>query len=209
MVLVLDLGISNVVSIERMIKKVGYLDVKVSNSKDDLSNCKKIILPGVGHYDAGVKALSRLDLINFLPELIMRKNISTLGICLGAQLLLSHSEEGESLGLGLVDGHCKKFNKKLIGNFKIPNMGWLDTIFTKKSELIAGLKNESRFYFVHSYHFDLINQGDQLCYSNYGYDFSSGFQNKNIFGVQFHPEKSHKYGMAIMRNFLKIDNEKN
>ena len=147
MVIVLDLGISNVVSVKRMVKKVGYLNVKVSNLKEDLSNCKKIILPGVGHYDAGVKALSRLDLIDFLPDLIREKNISTLGICLGAQLLLSHSKEGESLGLGLVSGHCKKFDKKFIGDLKIPNMGWIDTIFTKNLKISKNAKKLKNSHF--------------------------------------------------------------
>ena len=135
MVVVLDLGISNVVSVQRMVKKIGYLNVKISNSKHDITNCKKIILPGVGHYDAGVKSLLNLDLIDFLPETIKEKKIPTLGICLGAQLLLSHSEEGKNQGLGLINGYCKKFDKKLINEHKVPNMGWLDTHFVKKSNL--------------------------------------------------------------------------
>ena len=204
MVVVLDLGISNVVSVQRMIKKVGYLDVKISNSKHDLNNCEKIILPGVGHYDAGVKSLLNLDLIDFLPRAIKEKNIPTLGICLGAQLLLSHSEEGKRPGLGLINGYCKKFDKKLINKRKIPNMGWLETHFAKKSNLSKNFKGEPRFYFVHSYHFCLENESDILCYSNHGYDFPAGFQNKNIFGLQFHPEKSHSYGKQIIENFLNI-----
>ena len=138
MIVVLDLGISNVVSVQRMIKKVGYLNVKISNSKHDLNNCQKIILPGVGHYDAGVKSLLNLDLIDFLPRAIKEKNIPTLGICLGAQLLLSRSEEGKRPGLGLINGYCKKFDKKLINKNKIPNMGWLETRFSKKSNLLRG-----------------------------------------------------------------------
>ena len=204
MIVVLDLGISNVVSVQRMIKKVGYLNVKISNSKHDLNNCEKIILPGVGHYDAGVKSLLNLDLIDFLPRAIKEKNIPTLGICLGAQLLLSRSEEGKRPGLGLINGYCKKFNKKLINKNKIPNMGWLETRFSKKSNLSKNFEGEPRFYFVHSYHFCLENESDILCYSNHGYDFPAGFQNKNIFGLQFHPEKSHSYGKQIIENFLNI-----
>ena len=153
MVVVLDLGISNVISVQRMIKKVGFLNVIISNSKDDLINCEKIILPGVGHYDAGVKSLINLDLVDFLPRIIREKNIPTLGICLGAQLLLSHSEEGERQGLGLINGHCKKFDKKYMNDYKIPNMGWLETNFIKKSSLSKNFEGKPRFYFVHSYHF--------------------------------------------------------
>ena len=204
MVVILDLGISNVVSVQRMIKKIGYLNVKISNSKQDINNCEKIILPGVGHYDAGVKSLLNLDLIDFLPRAIKEKNIPTLGICLGAQLLLSHSDEGKRPGLGLVAGYCKKFDKNLISELKIPNMGWLETRFTKKTRLLKNFESNPRYYFVHSYHFCLDIESDVLCYSNYGYDFPAGFENKNIFGLQFHPEKSHNYGKQIIENFLRI-----
>ena len=204
MVVVLDLGISNVVSVERMIRKVGFFDVKISNSKDDIINCEKIILPGVGHYDAGVKSLLNLDLLDFLPKTIKEKNIPTLGICLGAQLLLSSSEEGKEPGLDLVKGYCKKFDKNLINEFRIPNMGWLETNFIKKTSLSKNFEPNPRFYFVHSYHFVLNNKNDILCISNYGYDFSAGFQYKNIIGLQFHPEKSHNYGKQMIENFLRI-----
>ena len=143
-----------------------------------------------------------LDLIDFLPQTIKKKKIPTLGICLGAQLLLSHSEEGKKPGLDLVEGYCKKFDKNLINEFKIPNMGWLETHFIKNTNLSKNFEPNPRFYFVHSYHFVPDNFNDCRAFADYGEHVTAIIARDNKIGTQFHPEKSQKAGLNLISAFL-------
>ena len=208
MIVIVDLGISNVISVERMLKKIGVISVITSNSAEDILKAKKIIIPGVGHYDAGMSAIDDLKIEEVFKQKVLIKKTPTLGICLGAQLMLYKSQEGQRKGLSFVDGVCVKFDKSKIGNNKIPNMGWIDTKFIKKSFICDSINNYYRFYFVHSYHFKLKIKIIFCLNLSMVTNIPQVLKKDNIIGLQFHPEKSHKYGMKILREFSNIDYEK-
>ena len=207
MIVIVDLGISNVISVERMLKD-RVISVITSNSAEDILKAKKIIIPGVGHYDAGMSAIDDLKIEEVLKQKVLIKKKHYTWNLFRSSINVCKSQEGQRKGLSFVDGVCVKFDKSKIGNNKIPNMGWIDTKFIKKSFICDSINNYYRFYFVHSYHFKLKNKDNILSESEYGYKYPSGFKKDNIIGLQFHPEKSHKYGMKILREFSNIDYEK-
>jgi glutamine amidotransferase len=201
MIVVIDIGLGNIGSIINMLKKVGY-QAKASSAPHEIRLASKIILPGVGAFDNGMRGLEEFGLVQELNELALGKKIPILGICLGMQLLANRSDEGQKKGLGLLPGEVRKFGHN--GNdfkLKIPHMGW--NLIQKQREhlLNANLPESPRFYFVHSYHFICQNPEHVMSTTCYGYDFPSIVQNENIMGVQFHPEKSHKFGMQLLKNF--------
>lgn len=183
-----------------MLKKVGCTDVLITNDKDDLKAADKLILPGVGAFDQGMQSLADSGLIPILNKLVLEDKKPVLGICLGAQLMTKSSEEGVLPGLGWFDAEVKKFrfeDRKL----KIPHMGW-NEVYPKKSHLtIDSLEKSSRFYFVHSYYMQANDASDVLLTCNYGTPFCAAIQHENRTGMQFHPEKSHKFGMAVFASF--------
>jgi glutamine amidotransferase len=184
-----------------MIKRAGGEALPSGDAKV-LSAASKILLPGVGSFDNAIKRLRDLDLIEVLRERAT-SGIPFLGICLGMQLLASSSEEGELPGLDLIAGTVRRFSLDAAEtNLKIPHMGWNFVRHVKNSSLTVGLDDMSRFYFVHSYHYDCANTTDQLLETHHGYTFTSGVERGNIMGVQFHPEKSHRYGMQLINNFV-------
>ena len=191
MILILDLNLGNLGSIQNMLKKIG----------SNIEEAKKIILPGVGSFDKGMQNIENLKIKDILRDKILNQKIPILGICLGMQLLLQKSEEGKKKGLGFIQGKVIKFQNK---NLKVPHMGWNQVSIIKKTSLVKNINNKFRFYFVHSYHVELKNSSESIMSTDYGKDFTSGLQSENIMGVQFHPEKSHKYGMQILKNFVKI-----
>ena len=198
---VIDYGMGNIGSVVNMIKKAGGKPI-VSSSIDDIYSAERILLPGVGSFDAGVTQLKEKKLFDPIIEVVNGKKTPLLGLCLGMQLLFNKSEEGVLKGLGLVEGEVKKFistDTKL----KIPHMAWNKVSLERKNDLMEGL-DENRFYFVHSYYVNCLNEVDKLGLTNYIIDFVSIVQNGNIYGAQFHPEKSHKYGLRIFQNFLSI-----
>ncbi|HTN06106.1 imidazole glycerol phosphate synthase subunit HisH [Agriterribacter sp.] len=200
---IIDYGVGNLSSIKNMLKKIG-VDSIISNKTDDLINADKLILPGVGHFDYGIQHLHESGLMDPLNDKVLQHKTPILGICLGVQLLTQSSEEGKEKGLGWIKGRTVAFDKpKLDGNHKIPHMGWIDIKGFENSKLFTGMYDEPRFYFVHSYHLQLDNPADVLATANYGYNFAIGIEHENILGVQFHPEKSHKYGMKLLENFVK------
>lgn len=200
---ILDYGISNLGSINNMLLKIGARTRIVSKEEDVLS-AEKLIIPGVGAFDNGIKALKQLRLIEPIKK-IAKKDIPILGICLGMQLLGSGSEEGDLEGLSIIPGFTKKFkfNQNKF-NFKIPHMGWNFINPDQKHSLLSNLDNQSRFYFVHSYHFIPKDPINSLAKTNYGYDFTSIIFSRNVFGTQFHPEKSHKFGKILLKNFASL-----
>lgn len=205
MILIVDYGMGNLCSIQKALDKLN-LDYVVSDKEEYFENCSHIILPGVGFFREGMKNLEQKNIISFLKKQVLIKKKPLLGICLGMQLLFESSTEGEfSKGLGFISGNIEKFQ---ISNLKIPHVGWNNIIFDNEISILENIPNNSDFYFVHSYHVmldDIKKQKDlKFAITNYGYDFVSVVQKENIFGTQFHPEKSQKYGLKILENFSRM-----
>lgn len=204
MITIINYNAGNIKSIQNMLKRIGAKSC-ISADAEEIEQAEKLILPGVGHFDYGMRNLQESGLIGVLNKKVVADKVPLLGICLGAQLLGNKSEEGIIPGLGWIDMQVVKFDEnKLPKNLKIPHMSWNEIIIKKQSELLAGLNNESRFYFVHSYHMKCNDENDVLANTNYGYEFTSAVEKDNIYGVQFHPEKSHKFGMRLLENFVNL-----
>jgi glutamine amidotransferase len=200
---IIDYNTGNLGSIRNMLKRLGVAS-QITNDKQAIENAEKLILPGVGHFDYGMQQLNDSGLIPLLNKKVLEDKTPILGICLGVQLLTESSEEGLTKGLGWIKGKTVAFNKtKLASNQKVPNMGWTEVANYNQSKLFENMHEEPRFYFVHSFHLQLENKNDYLVTAKYGYDFAAGIEHENILGVQFHPEKSHKYGMKFLENFVK------
>jgi glutamine amidotransferase len=200
MITIIDYGLGNLSSIKNMLKKL-QIDSIITSELEQISNAEKLILPGVGSFDYGMEQLNKFKLIDVLNQKVLKEKTPILGICLGMQLFTKKSEEGKLPGLGWIDAETMKFNFNAMPEFKIPNMGWNTINIEKESKLIKDITSDSRFYFVHSYYVSCSNKNDILMRSNYGFDYTCAIENNNILGVQFHPEKSHKFGMAILNNF--------
>lgn len=201
MIVIVDYGVGNLGSIKNMFKKVGF---KAEPSSDPavLRNAEKLILPGVGAFDAGMSKLRERGLIDLLNELVLEKNVPVLGHCLGLQLMTKGSEEGHEPGLGWIDAQSVRFKFEAENaNLKIPHMGWNVLDIRRPHTLVEDLGQDARFYFVHSYHIVCANDTDVVAYTDYGYNFASVIARDNIVGAQFHPEKSHKFGMRLLKNF--------
>jgi glutamine amidotransferase len=200
MITIVDYGMGNLGSIKNVIKKIGFQS-QITNNIDLIAQADKLILPGVGSFDSAMNNLKKLNLSQILIEKAS-SGTPLLGICLGMQLLSNSSEEGVEKGLGLIPGDVKKFI--LSEPFKIPHMGWNNVEYNDNCSLYKNFENfeETRFYFVHSYHFVCKSSDNISSTSNYGITFNSSVHNKNVFGVQFHPEKSHKFGMLLLKNFI-------
>ncbi len=204
MVVILDYGMGNLGSIFNMFKKIGC-EVLISLNISDIETADKIIFPGVGSFDTGMKNLLEKKLVPILNTKILVEKIPILGICLGMQLMTKGSQEGNLAGLGWIDAETVEFKftdefKKL----KVPHMGWNTVEQTRENVLLKGFNKAPRFYFAHSYHVMCNNINDVSGLATYGYDFTAVIQRGNIFGVQFHPEKSHKFGMQLLKNFADI-----
>jgi glutamine amidotransferase len=204
MVTIIDYGAGNIKSIMNMLKRIGE-DCIITNDYKMILNAEKIILPGVGHFNYGMKKLKEYNLVNALNEVVINKKKPILGICLGAQLMCKFSAEGNIYGLNWFDVNVQKFERdKLMSKYKIPHMGWNHITDPKYSALYSNMGFEKRFYFVHSFHFVTEDQSIVLSTTTYGYDFVSALHHQNIYAVQFHPEKSHRYGLKLMENFIKL-----
>jgi glutamine amidotransferase len=199
---IIDYGMGNLGSIQNLIKKAGYYS-EVTSEIDKISKASKIILPGVGSFDQAVKNLNYLNLNDIIKEKAL-SGTPLLGICLGMQLLANSSEEGILSGLCLVKGKVRKFS--LSENLKIPHMGWNLVDYKRECLLFNNFEvfEEVRFYFVHSYHFVPEDSMNIVSKTNYGYNFASSVQAGNIYGVQFHPEKSHQFGIKLIKNFIEL-----
>jgi len=203
MISVIDCGLGNINSVIRMINKVGG-QAKSITKPEELLKSEKLILPGVGHFDSGMTRLKENNLDQALIEKINQGNAPLLGICLGMQLLCSTSEEGKMLGLGFVDADVRRFSFPEDSNLKIPHMGWNEIEITRDNVILEDSSIENRFYFVHSYHVCPHQENVGIAVANYGFRFCAAFQQEHIFGVQFHPEKSHRFGMELMRKFIAL-----
>lgn len=202
MIIIVDYGMGNLGSIFNMFKRIGVKS-KISSKLSDIKNAEKLILPGVGAFDIAMKRLHNLKLIDVLNHQALDKKIPILGICLGMQLLTNSSEEGVEKGLCWIDAETTKFNFKSNG-LKVPHMGWNTVNISTPCKLTTDMLEESRFYFVHSYYVKVKNEKNSILKTNYGVEFDSAIQSENIYGAQFHPEKSHKFGMKLFENFAKL-----
>ena len=203
MLTIVDYGVGNLASIKNMLKKAGY-DAVISSEESVVLNADKLILPGVGAFDTCVEKLQQSGLINAINKKVLEEKVPVLGVCVGLQLLTAGSEEGQLPGLGWIKGRVVKFKQaRLAPGTKVPHMGWTNVTLNKQSRLFEGMYEEPRFYFVHSYHADLENSNDALLLADYGYSFVAAIEHENIIGVQFHPEKSHKFGLKLLSNFVR------
>ncbi len=202
MIAIVDYGMGNIGSIMNMIRKAGGESV-LSSDPDVIARATKIILPGVGSFDHGMQNLEERGLIGILNEKVQQEKVHILGICLGMQLMTRRSEEGERPGLGWFAADTLRFrNDSMPQNLRIPHMGWNDVVLQKDHPLFQGMPDGPCFYFVHSYYVACDHAEDRLTTTNYGFEFASSLAKGTLYATQFHPEKSHRYGLQLIRNFV-------
>ena len=195
----------NIQAIANIFKQLN-VKYKVISEPDELDYCQRIILPGVGAFDEVMKELVSSGFKSKLDYSVIEKKIPVLGICVGMQIMSEGSEEGDFSGLGWIKGYVKKFDKtKILNKPFIPHMGWNEIFNDNNHPIFKGVEKNLGFYFVHSYYFECQNKKNQLSYTKYGIEFSSSVYDKHIFGMQFHPEKSHSNGIKLLYNFANMD----
>ena len=201
MITIISYGSGNIKSFVNIYEKFG-IKVKIAEKESDLNNDKKIIIPGVGSFDETMEKINKSGMRDKLYFYALKKKIPILGICVGMQIMGKSSEEGSLPGLNWIDGTVKKFPQNL--NFKVPHMGWNLIKKKKKSKILEDLNEDSRFYFLHSFYFQTISKDCVLAQTFYNFEFSSIINFENIYGIQFHPEKSHLTGLTILKNFINL-----
>jgi imidazole glycerol-phosphate synthase subunit HisH len=200
-IVVVDYGVGNLASIGNMLRKIG-VTAFISSDPHALVSAVGIILPGVGAFDHAMRKLREGKLVPALERRVLGEGVPLLGLCLGAQLLTKASAEGSEPGLGWIDAVTTRFeSSRMNGRFTIPHMGWSDVTSVRPHELLASDEAESRFYFAHSYHLSCSDPELTIGSARYGYEFAAAVASRNVMGVQFHPEKSHTFGMRLLRNF--------
>ncbi len=203
MIAIVDYGLGNLGSIHNMLNRAG-IESTITSDPGVIRSADKLILPGVGHFKFAMATLHERGLVNVLNERVLEAQVPLLGICLGAQLLGRGSEEGAAAGLNFVPMDIVAFDKsQMQRGEKIPHMGWATTAHTECA-LFDGMTADPQFYYVHSFHFKCDDPAMVVCTAEHGYRFASGVAYRNIFGVQFHPEKSHAYGLQLLKNFAAV-----
>ena len=198
---IVDYGMGNIGSLVNMFRRIGC-DTEVSGKIEVIAKAKKILLPGVGTFDAAMERIDGLGLRDLLRAKAVIEGVPFLGICLGMQVLVDQSEEGVTKGLGLISGAAHRFSSET--NLKVPHMGWNQVDIINETPLTEGLPQDPRFYFVHSYYVKVHYQDDVMMRSKYGREFDAAINRGNVYGAQFHPEKSHNFGMAMLKNFVNL-----
>ena len=198
---ILDVGLGNAGSVERMLRKAGGIGARITGP-NDLTDVSGLIIPGVGSFDPAMSRIREAGFEQAIHKIIDNTDVPVLGICLGMHLLCNSSEEGNLNGLGVVNAKVRDM-KRFASGLPTPNMGWREVVVTSQNPLIEEA-SEQRFYFVHSYYVDMTEKQFQIFQSSYGFDFCCGFQIGKVLGVQFHPEKSHKYGLNFFKKFVKM-----
>jgi len=201
--IIVDYGMGNLHSVKKKLQKIGA-NAEISGNPDKISVASKIFLPGVGHFSKAIQNLKQMHLYDALNEAVLVKKTPILGICLGLQLMARYSEEGNVTGFGWFDADVVHFNITDQLKYKVPHMGWNNVNVMRQSLLFRGIPESAELYFVHSYHIKSHNKDEVLATTNYEYSFASALEKDNIFGVQFHPEKSHDVGEKMLSNFLKL-----
>ena len=204
MIAILDIGMGNVKAFSDVYKKLNIPSVIVKQA-EGLNNASKVILPGVGAFDHAMQRLEKSGMRQILDQMVLQRHVPVLGICVGMQMLAGSSEEGSLPGLGWIDGEVKRFNSLSTGHsLRVPHIGWNNIIPSNKhNDLLQGLDIDARFYFLHSYYFHCCRSEDVIAVTDYGEKFACAVNRGNVFGVQFHPEKSHQWGIRLLGNFAK------
>jgi glutamine amidotransferase len=204
MITLIDYGVGNISAFQNVYKRLD-IPTKIAKTRDDLGDAQKMILPGVGSFDYAMEQLNASGMREKLDELVLEKKVPVIGICVGMQMMGNRSDEGKLDGLKWLDSEILKFDENLIHHrTKLPHMGWNDVAPVYNHPLFVGLENEAIFYFLHSFYFKCNNPTDSIAVTDYGLSFSSAVNKDNIYGIQFHPEKSHQYGEKLLYNFAKL-----
>lgn len=204
MITIINYGVGNIFAFQNVYKRLD-IPTKIAKSSQDLIDAEKIVLPGVGSFDYAMNQLNKSGMREKLDELVLVKKIPVIGICVGMQIMGNRSDEGKLEGLNWIDSEILKFDERLINQrTKLPHMGWNDVIPVKNHPLFIGLEEEAIFYFLHSFYFKCNNPEESIAVSDYGISFSAAVNRENIFGIQFHPEKSHQFGEKLLHNFARL-----
>jgi len=204
MITIIDYGVGNLFAFQNVYKRLN-IPTKIAKTQEDLTNATKLILPGVGSFDYAMAQLNASGMRVKLDELVLEKKVPVIGICVGMQMMGNRSDEGKLEGLKWIDAETLKFDENLIQHrTKLPHMGWNDVAPIINHPLFIGLEKEAIFYFLHSFYFKCNNPADSIALSDYGLSFSSAVNKDNVYGIQFHPEKSHQYGEKLLLNFAKL-----
>ena len=204
MIAIINYGLGNINAFVNVYKKLG-IELKVATNKNELHGVTKIILPGVGSFDQAMNMFCQSGMRNMIDEMVLNEDIPLLGICVGMQMLAKSSEEGKLPGLGYINAKVRRFeNKEMIDKFDLPHMGWNDVKPINSSVLFSDLTIKPLFYFLHSYYFECVSPINSIAKTDYGGEFTCVTNHKNIYGVQFHPEKSHQNGIQLLKNFAQL-----
>jgi glutamine amidotransferase len=204
MITIVDYGLGNIRAFLNVYRRLN-IEAKTATTADELSGASKILLPGVGSFDHAMELLERSGMRSTLDELVLGRRVPVLGVCVGMQILARGSEEGTLPGLGWLEGGVKALDSLMSAEkMPVPHMGWNDVRVLAANRLFDGLDSHARFYFLHSFYFDCDRAEHSIATSTYGADFTCAVNAANIFGVQFHPEKSHRSGTRVLRNFAEL-----
>lgn len=204
MITIVDYGLGNIRAFVNVYDRLN-VKTKIAHSKDDLKDAQKIILPGVGAFDYAMSQLNASGMRDELEYQVLENKVPVMGICVGMQMLSKRSEEGRLEGLNWIDGEAKLFDVSLIPyKTQLPHMGWNSISVTKENDLLKDFNKSSRFYFLHSYYFYCNNKENVIAETQYGAQYASAVRKDNIYGIQFHPEKSHNNGITLLNNFAKL-----
>jgi glutamine amidotransferase len=204
MITIIDYGVGNINAFVNVYKRLN-VPTKIAKTVSDLQHAQKLILPGVGHFDHAMSELINSGMRETLDELVMIQKVPVIGICVGMQMMGNSSDEGKLEGLKWIDASIKKFDESKIKQVtRLPHMGWNDVFPITSNPLFKGLEKEALFYFLHSYYFECNNRSDVLATSEYGGEFTCAAYHENVFGIQFHPEKSHHFGETLLHNFANL-----
>ncbi len=204
MITLIDYGVGNINAFVNVYKRVD-IQVKVAKTKEDLIGATKLILPGVGHFDHAMTQLNNSGMRDTLDRMVLIEKVPVIGICVGMQMMANNSDEGNLEGLKWIDASVRKFDETKIHQVtRLPHMGWNDVKPVKDISLFNGLENDAIFYFLHTYYFECNHTQDIMAITEYGEEFASAAHHENIYGIQFHPEKSHSYGEILLHNFAKL-----
>jgi glutamine amidotransferase len=203
MISIVDYGVANLGSMRNMLRRIGA-EVELVTTAAAVAKATKLILPGIGAFDHGMEALSSRGLVEPLKARVLRDGVPMLGICLGFQLMGDGSAEGRRAGMGLIASRCERLPADAEAGVRVPHMNWAHIEPTRADPILSGMDEHARFYFVHSYHVVCSDTADVLAVARHGVEFTAMIQRGNIYGAQFHPEKSHRFGMRLLQNFVDL-----